>query len=133
MPDHPDPRVLHRGSHSGLGRAGSPHHPREERRARPRPERTRRKGIHPMSTLTGRLATAAAAVCGLALVPLAATAAPASASPAAGSAPPVLHSANWAGYITAAPPGRHVGMVTAYWTVPTARPGHSVGKPPYQA
>ena len=44
-----------------------------------------------------------------------------------------LHSANWAGYITTAPAGRHVGMVTAYWTVPQARPGHSVGKPPYQA
>ena len=44
-----------------------------------------------------------------------------------------LHSANWAGYITTAPAGRHVGMVTADWTVPQARPGHSVGKPPYQA
>jgi hypothetical protein len=79
-----------------------------------------------MNTLTRRLAAAAAAACGLALIPLAAPAPSASAST-------VLHSANWAGYIVTAPAGRHVGIVSAYWTVPAARPAHSVGKPPYQA
>jgi hypothetical protein len=86
-----------------------------------------------MHTLTLRLALAAAAAGALALIPLAATAASASASQAAGSAPPILRSMNWGGYITAAPAGKHVNSVSANWTVPTARPGHSVGKPPYQA
>jgi hypothetical protein len=52
---------------------------------------------------------------------------------AASSQPPTLHSINCAGYIVTAAAGGHVGIVTAYWTVPQARPGRSVGKPPYQA
>jgi hypothetical protein len=44
-----------------------------------------------------------------------------------------LISKNWAGYITTAPSGQHVNMVSAEWMVPKASPRHSVGMPPYQA
>jgi Peptidase A4 family len=77
-----------------------------------------------MNTLTRRLAQAAAAAC--TLIPLATAAAPAQASM-------TVRTGNWAGYIIAAPAGQHVNSVYAEWTVPTARPAHSVGKPPYQA
>jgi len=39
---------------------------------------------------------------------------------AASSQPPTLHSINRAGYIVTAAAGGHVGIVTAYWTVPQA-------------
>jgi hypothetical protein len=79
-----------------------------------------------MNTLIRRLGLAAGTVSALVLLPLAATA------PSA-SAQSVLTTKNWAGYIVTAPAGRHVGIVSAYWTVPQARPAHSLGKPPYQA
>ena len=57
----------------------------------------------------------------------------AAAATAPAQAAVILHSANWAGYITTAPAGQHISSVYAEWTVPQARSQHSVGKPPYQA
>src|SRR5205823_1988834 len=84
------------------------------------------EGTHPMNPLIRRLGLAAGTASALVLLPLAATA------PSA-SAQSVLTTKNWAGYIVTAPAGRHVGIVSAYWTLPQARPAHSLGKPPYQA
>jgi len=73
-----------------------------------------------------RLRTAAAAAITIGALGLAAAAVPAQAAVS-------FHSANWAGYIATAPAGQRISSVYAEWTVPQARPGHSVGKPPYQA
>ena len=75
--------------------------------------------------------TALAAVAAAAVAP----AAPAAALPVttAKAGPAAAESSTWAGYMAAAPAGRKVIFVSAFWTVPQPDTSRVWGKPPYRA